>query len=58
MKKNALLTLCSLTLLSLALYAPSALGEDVQQQNKTTTTDHDEDEQLGDGEHVRPGHRS
>jgi hypothetical protein len=38
MKKNALLTLCGLTLLSLALYAPSALAEEVQMQKKTTTT--------------------
>lgn len=39
MNKNALLTFCGLTLLSLALYAPSALGaEEVQQQQKSTTT--------------------
>jgi hypothetical protein len=38
MKKNALLTLCGLTLLSLALYAPSALGEEVIKKETTTTT--------------------
>jgi hypothetical protein len=38
MKKNAFLTLCGLTLLSLALYAPSALAEEVQQKKTTTTT--------------------
>ena len=38
MKKNIFLTLCGLTLLSLALYAPSALGEEVQQKKTTTTT--------------------
>jgi len=38
MKKNALLTLCGLTLLSLALYAPSALAEEVIQKKTTTTT--------------------
>jgi hypothetical protein len=38
MKKNSFLTLCGLTLLSLALYAPSALGDEIQQQKKTTTT--------------------
>lgn len=38
MKKNALVTLCGLTLLSLALYAPSALGEEVIQKKTTTTT--------------------
>jgi hypothetical protein len=38
MNKNALSTLCGLTLLSLALYAPSALGDELQQQKKTTTT--------------------
>src|SRR5262249_11495606 len=38
MKKNSFLTLCGLTLLCLALYAPSALGDELQQQKKTTTT--------------------
>jgi hypothetical protein len=38
MKKNTLLTVCGSMLLSLALYAPSALGDEVQQQKKTTTT--------------------
>jgi hypothetical protein len=39
MKKNTLLTLCGLTLLSLALYAPSAFGgEEVQKKTTTTTT--------------------
>jgi hypothetical protein len=39
MKKNALMTLCGLTLLSLALYAPSALGgEEIQKKTTTTTT--------------------
>jgi hypothetical protein len=39
MKKNAFLTLCGLTLLSLALYAPSALGgEEVHKKTTTTTT--------------------
>jgi len=38
MKKKTLLTLCGLTLLSLALYAPSAFGEDAEMQKKTTTT--------------------
>ena len=38
MKKNTLLTLCGLTLLSLALYAPSAFGEEVLQKKTTTTT--------------------
>lgn len=37
MKKN-ILTLCGLTVLSLALYAPSALGEEIQQKKTTTTT--------------------
>jgi len=38
MKKNTLLTFCGLTLLSLALYAPSAFGGEEIQQKKTTTT--------------------
>lgn len=37
MKKN-ILALCGLTILSLALYAPGALGEEVQQKKTTTTT--------------------
>jgi hypothetical protein len=39
MNKNALSTLCGLTLLSLALYAPSVFGDEIQQQKKTTTTE-------------------
>ncbi len=38
MRKNTLLSLCGLTLLSLALYAPSALGEEVLQKKTTATT--------------------
>ncbi len=38
MKKNTTWTICGLTLLSLALYAPSALAQDVQQEKTTTTT--------------------
>ena len=38
MKKNTLLTICGLTLLSLALYAPSVLAEEVQKKTTTTTT--------------------
>ena len=39
MKKNTFLTLCGLTLLSLALYAPSALGGEEVQKKTTTTTE-------------------
>ena len=38
MKKNALLTLCGLTLLGVALSAPSVLAEPVRQKKPTTTT--------------------
>jgi hypothetical protein len=38
MKKNPFLTLLGITLLSLALYVPSALGDEIQQKKTTTTT--------------------
>lgn len=38
MKKNALLTLCGLALLSLALYAPSVFAGEIQKKTTTTTT--------------------
>ena len=38
MTKNVLYALCSLTFLSLALYAPSAFGEEILQKKTTTTT--------------------
>ena len=38
MKKHALMTLCGLTLLSVALYAPSVFADEVQQKKTTTTT--------------------
>ncbi len=42
MKKHALLTLCGLTLLSLGLYSPSALGEEMDR----LSTGAFEDEEL------------
>ena len=38
MKKNALLTLCALTLLSVALSAPTVLAEPARQKKPTATT--------------------
>jgi hypothetical protein len=38
MKKNALLAICGLALLSLALHAPGASADELPQPKKTTTT--------------------
>ena len=38
MKTNAIRTLCGLALLSVALYAPSVLAQQVEEKSTTTTT--------------------